>query len=283
KKHNPTKTLGLIKQLCLNFVNTSVHDHKKQQLCLSMGKTENFGKTHLSLGPRVEGDRCMEAIPAVYPIDIPKRVAVKEWGAAVKVAAAGKSTILESGTVSMTATKSADPGQTHSGAMAGADSESAGGNIPSIALVCAVTVSPSSHTLLWDTGRTADGYFQHVGEAVSLFPKDSINVTAKGETTVKHVAEIAKGSIEGPLVSNLQNSWPNAEDCKEGRKELKDSIHNKRNSLHRRRAESHCRTLEDKSIQKTSSNWSLASHGTTGDDKKKKGSVAQGQQTQLFS
>ena len=42
----------------------------------SMGKTENFGKTHLSLGPRVEGDRCMEAIPAVYSIDIPKRVAV---------------------------------------------------------------------------------------------------------------------------------------------------------------------------------------------------------------
>eukprot|EP00069_Balaena_mysticetus_P015884 bmy_09492T0 len=179
----------------------------------------------------------------------------------------------------MTATKSADPGQTHSGAMAGAASESAGGNIPSIALVCPVTVSPSSHTPLWDPGRTADGYFQHVGEAVSLFPKGSISVIAKGETTVKHVAEVVKGSIEGPL----KDSWPNAEDCKEGRREKKASIHNRRNSLHRRRAESHCRTLEDKSIQKKSSDWSLASHGTTGDDKKKKGSVAQGQQTQLFS
>lgn len=35
--------------------------------------------------------------------------------------------------------------------------ESAGVNIPSIALVCAVTVSPSSHTRLWDPGGTADG------------------------------------------------------------------------------------------------------------------------------
>lgn len=48
-------------------------------------------------------------------------------------------------------------------------------------------------------------YFQHVGEAVSLFPKGSRSVIAKGETTVKHVVEIVKGSIEGPLVSNLQS------------------------------------------------------------------------------
>lgn len=38
----PTKILGLIKQLCLNFVNTSVHDHKKQKLCLSGAVGQTF-------------------------------------------------------------------------------------------------------------------------------------------------------------------------------------------------------------------------------------------------
>ena len=44
--------------------------------------------------------------------------AVEEWGGAVKVAAVGKSTIPEASTVSMAASKSAEPGQTHSGATA---------------------------------------------------------------------------------------------------------------------------------------------------------------------
>ncbi|KAM9180359.1 Golgi-associated RAB2 interactor protein 3-like [Dugong dugon] len=191
-------------------------------------------------------------------------------GAAVAGTAAG----CTAGAIGIAITKSSCPEQA-SAALAGAATNGPGERGSSRAMAGAVNMSSEGVdvVLVGAASTSAQGGSALLTMATSPSPESNMSVVFAGvATTNKPVAE----STGGPLVSNLQHegcmsegegsqrvSQPSAEALKEKKERAKDKNPTRKSSHHHR-------TGRDKSTRKSFSHRSLASHGTTREDKKEK-------------
>ncbi|XP_007103913.1 Golgi-associated RAB2 interactor protein 3 [Physeter macrocephalus] len=182
------------------------------------------------------------------------------------------------GAASLAATKSTGTSQV-SMALAGATIKDPGesGSGKAIAGAASISLEGTNLVLAGAAGTSSMG---------ADSPESSVSVVFAGAaTTSKPAAGRAEGQIAGSLVSTLQSegymserdgsqkvSRPRDEAWKEKkeRREKKDTSSSRKSSHHRRRGESHHRTGRDKT-RKSSSHWSLSSHGNSKVDKKEKG------------